>query len=174
MGGSRGADWTGYGWLAEEERNRRKTEKKREKREKRRVGNGQEGGLFWERRKKKSSRKNRGARLSGPGMISAYFRIFSFYYSTLIVAVLSLSLFVDWSRCRKPFISSCEAQSLLALFFFIIFILVFFGFNGRSIPDALFFLVTYRIRATLLLLYDSTCFGPWTLLTAHSPCLTQA
>ena len=124
MGGSRGADWTGYGWLAEEERNRRKTEKKREKREKRRVGNGQEGGLFWERRKKKSSRKNRGARLSGPGMISAYFRIFSFYYSTLIVAVLSLSLFVDWSRCRKPFISSCEAQSLLALFF--IFILVFF------------------------------------------------
>ena len=123
-------------------------------------------------KKEKSSRKNRGVRLSGPGMISAYFRIFSFYYSTLIVAVLSLSLFVDWSRCRKPFISSYEAQSLLALFF--IFILVFFGFNGRSIPDALFFLVTYRIRATLLLLYDSTCFGPWTLLTAHSPCLTQA
>ena len=139
----------------------------RKKKRERRRGRGEE-------RKEKSSRKNRGARLSGPGMISAYFRIFSFYYSTLIVAVLSLSLFVDWSRCRKPFISSCEAQSLLALFFFIIFILVFFGFNGRSIPDALFFLVAYRIRATLLLLYDSTCFGPWTLLTAHSPCLTQA
>ena len=58
-------------------------------------------------------------------MISAYFRIFSFYYSTLIVAVLSLSLFVDWSRCRKPFISSCEAQSLLALFFLFSFWLFF-------------------------------------------------
>ena len=31
MGGSRGADWTGYGWLAEEDRNRRKTEEKRKK-----------------------------------------------------------------------------------------------------------------------------------------------
>ena len=31
MGGSRGADWKGYGWLAEEGRNRRKTEEKREK-----------------------------------------------------------------------------------------------------------------------------------------------
>lgn len=77
-----------------------------------------------EERKEESLRKNRGARLSGPGMISAYFRIFSFYYSTLIVVVLSLSSFVDWSRCRKPFISSCEAQSLLALF--LGFILVFF------------------------------------------------
>ena len=31
VGGSRGADWKGYGWLAEEGRNRRKTEEKGEK-----------------------------------------------------------------------------------------------------------------------------------------------
>ena len=88
-------------------------QEQKKNREKRREGGGSGKG-----EEEKSSRKNRGARLSGPGMISAYFRIFSFYYSTLIVAVLSLSLFVDWSRCRKPFISSCEAQSLLALFFY--------------------------------------------------------
>ena len=74
MGGSRGADWTGYGWLAEEERNRRKTEKKREKREKRRVGNGQEGGLFWERRKKKKLKEEQG---SSPKWSRYDFSIFS-------------------------------------------------------------------------------------------------
>ena len=92
----------------------RKTRTEEKQRKKKKMGGGSEK----KEKKEKSSRKNRGARLSGPGMVSAYFRIFSFYYSTLIVAVLSLSLFVDWSRCRKPFISSCEAQSLLALFFY--------------------------------------------------------
>ena len=31
VGGSRGADWTGCGWLAEGDTNRRKTEEKKEK-----------------------------------------------------------------------------------------------------------------------------------------------
>ena len=38
MGGSRGADWTGYGWLAEEDTNRRKTEEKRRKRKRKERG----------------------------------------------------------------------------------------------------------------------------------------
>ena len=33
MGGSRGADWTGYGWLAEEDTNGRETEEKKGKKE---------------------------------------------------------------------------------------------------------------------------------------------
>ena len=44
VGGSRGADWTGYGWLAEEERNRRKRKKKKEKRKKRKKKKDSSGG----------------------------------------------------------------------------------------------------------------------------------
>ena len=42
MGGSRGADWTGYGWLAEEDRNRRKTGEARKGRGEKKKGKAEQ------------------------------------------------------------------------------------------------------------------------------------
>ena len=50
---SGGADWTGYGWLAEEDRNRRKTEEEKEKNGRKRGGSAERRGV---RKAEQSSR----------------------------------------------------------------------------------------------------------------------
>ena len=50
---SGGADWTGYGWLAEEDRNKRKTEEEKEKKGRKRGGSAERRGV---RKAEQSSR----------------------------------------------------------------------------------------------------------------------
>ena len=78
MGGSRGADWTGYGWLAEEDRNRRKTEEKRKKgRKEGALGGGdfsrKTRGKEEVKEKKKEGRTYSPGIALGSGMILIYF-----------------------------------------------------------------------------------------------------
>ena len=62
----------------------------------------------WEQGKRSSGR-SRGARPSGPGMISASSWIFTFHYDSILILVFIfyfflLSSFVDWSGCHRSFV----------------------------------------------------------------------
>ena len=87
MGGSRGADWTGYGWLAEEERNRRKTEKKREKKKKgggdfrREGGRKRRGKADW--RGLSGQRNLRGMNTIDLSFSSTFFLVFMHFFAAV-------------------------------------------------------------------------------------------
>ena len=101
VGDSRGADWTGYDWLAEEDRNRRKTEEKRRKGKGGRRTFGQQrtsarGSAEREERKGMSS-MNHWTHFIGTYSYSSFFWIV--FTDFLVIRSVLWSPFGLWIHC---------------------------------------------------------------------------
>ena len=95
MGGSRGADWTGYGWLAEEDRNRGKREKRKKEKKRQRTGRG---GVTRERGKIELQ----GGKGNAPGMSSWTFLFIYLFYCIFFIIISGYCFFgLDTRLCWK-------------------------------------------------------------------------
>ena len=110
-------------------------------------------------------RSRKGARLCGSGMILAFLW---YFLVSLRFCLGPCCLFLEFI-CWLEWIARLRVCLLCFRICFGHFLLP----HGISITDALFSPITYCIRTTLLLPYDSTRISPWTSPTTYCSCLMR-